>query len=99
MSECKKWPSPRGGLKSRRGVPLVTVIEVWNMDKIPITYIVADRYRGALYVGVTSDLIGRIYQHKNGLANGFTKRYSCKILVYYETHDMMEHAIIREKQS
>lgn len=53
---------------------------------------------GTLYIGVTSNLIQRVYQHKNGLMRGFTSRYACKILVYYELFDDMEHAILREKK-
>ena len=53
----------------------------------------------ALYIGVTSDLIKRVYEHKSGLyKNSFTGKYNCKILVYYEVFDAMEQAILREKQ-
>jgi putative endonuclease len=48
-------------------------------------------------VGVTSDLIKRIYEHKEGIIDGFTKKYGCKLLVFYELHDTMESAISREK--
>ena len=68
------------------------------MEKIPVVYIMASRYKGTLYVGVTSNLMGRVYQHKNGLAEGFTKKYDCKKLVYYEVCSTMEEAITREKQ-
>ena len=51
-----------------------------------------------LYTGVTSDLPGRIYQHREGLAEGFTKRYAIKWLVWFEEHEGMESAILREKQ-
>ena len=53
---------------------------------------------GTLYTGVTSDLIKRVYEHKNGDVSGFTKNYGCKRLVYYEMHETMENAIAREKQ-
>jgi putative endonuclease len=53
---------------------------------------------GTLYIGVTSDLIKRIYEHKNDLINGFTKRYNVHRLVWYEIHDSAESAITREKQ-
>jgi putative endonuclease len=66
--------------------------------KIPAVYIVSNRKNGALYVGVTSDLIRRIYEHKNHLVDGFTKKYDCINLMYYEIHDNMESAITREKQ-
>ena len=65
--------------------------------KQPAIYIMANKRNGTLYTGVTSNLIQRVYQHKNGLLSGFTKRYGCKLLVYYELFDDMENAIIREK--
>ena len=66
--------------------------------KIPAVYIVSNRKNGILYVGVTSDLIRRMYEHKNHLTDGFTKKYDCINLMYYEIHDNMESAITREKQ-
>lgn len=65
---------------------------------LPTVYIVANRKNGALYTGVTSDLAGRIYQHKQGEIKGFTAKYGCKSLVFYEVHSTMENAILREKQ-
>ena len=53
---------------------------------------------GTLYIGVTSSLIKRVYEHKNSLAEGFTKAYGVHLLVYYEVHQTMEAAIVREKQ-
>lgn len=53
---------------------------------------------GVLYTGVTSNIVQRVYQHKNDMVAGFTKRYSCKFLVHYELHETMESAILREKQ-
>lgn len=67
------------------------------MNKQPCVYILASRQNGTLYIGVTSDLIKRIWEHKNGLAEGFTKHYSVHDLVWYEVHDFMESAIKREK--
>src|ERR1041384_3216052 len=64
----------------------------------PAVYIMANRHNGTLYTGVTSDLPKRDYEHKNDLADGFTKKYKCHLLVYYEMHDTMESAILREKQ-
>ncbi len=58
----------------------------------------ANRRNGTLYTGVTSDLPKRNYEHKNGVVDGFTKKYGCHLLVYYEAHDTMESAILREKQ-
>ncbi len=53
---------------------------------------------GTLYIGVTSDLPRRKYQHQNDMAEGFTKKYGCHTLVYCEWHDTIEAAIVREKQ-
>ena len=61
-------------------------------------YILASRKNGTLYVGVTSDLIKRIYEHKQNIINGFTKKYSVHTLVYYEIHDDVRDAITRERQ-
>jgi len=61
-------------------------------------YIVCSKRNGTLYIGVTSDLIKRIYEHKNDLVDGFTKKYGIHRLVWYETHDSAESAITREKQ-
>jgi len=64
----------------------------------PAIYIVTNKRNGTLYTGVTSDLIQRISQHKNGVVSGFAKRYDCKQLVYYEQYEDMLIAIEREKQ-
>ena len=61
-------------------------------------YIMASGRNGTFYIGVTRDLIKRVYEHKNNMADGFTKRYEVHDLVYYEVHGSMEQAIIREKQ-
>jgi putative endonuclease len=66
--------------------------------KQPAVYIMTNKPRGTLYVGVTSDLIKRTYLHRNGLLDGFTKKYACKSLVFFEIHHTMESAILREKQ-
>jgi len=63
----------------------------------PCIYILASKKNGTLYVGVTSDLIKRVWQHKNDLTEGFTKKYAVHELVYYEIHETMESAIAREK--
>ena len=68
------------------------------MDKQPAIYILASDRIGTLYVGVTSDLIGRTWQHREHVVDGFTKRYGVTRLVWYELHDTMETAIAREKQ-
>ncbi|OGQ06737.1 MAG: endonuclease [Deltaproteobacteria bacterium RIFCSPLOWO2_12_FULL_40_28] len=66
--------------------------------KKPATYIIANKQNGTLYTGVTSNLIQRIYQHKNNMEESFTKKHDCKMLVYFESHNTMQQAIIREKQ-
>lgn len=61
-------------------------------------YLLASRRNGTLYIGVTSNLAARIWQHKTKAVPGFTARYGCDRLVYYEIHDSAEAAITREKQ-
>ena len=68
------------------------------MNKQPAVYILASKRNGTLYVGVTSDLVKRIWEHKNNMVEGFTKRYMVKQLVWYELHENMESAITREKR-
>jgi len=68
------------------------------MTKLPAAYIMASGRNGTLYTGVTSDLPKRTWQHREGLIEGFTKRYGCELLAWFERHDRMESAIIREKQ-
>ena len=65
--------------------------------KKPCVYMLASRPNGTLYIGVTSNLIQRIWQHKQGLAEGFTQKYQVKTLVWYEQHETMQTAIEREK--
>ena len=66
--------------------------------KQPVVYIVANKRNGIIYTGVTSNLVKRVYEHKYGLVAGFTKKYNCKLLVFYEIHEIMYTAITREKQ-
>ena len=66
--------------------------------KHPAVYLLASRYRGTLYVGVTSDLVQRIWQHRQGLVEGFTQRYGVHMLVWFEQHATMLDAIAREKR-
>lgn len=61
-------------------------------------YILFSKRNGTLYIGVTNDLVRRIYEHKNKLVNGFSKRYGVDKLGYYEIHQNIEEAIFREKQ-
>lgn len=66
--------------------------------KSPCVYILANKPNGTLYIGVTSDLVSRAWQHREGLAKGFSKTYELKRLVSFEWHETMPDAISREKQ-
>ena len=68
------------------------------MSKPGYVYIMASARNGTIYIGVTSDLPGRAYQHRNGLIAGFTRKYGCKLLVWYEAHDDIQDARLRELQ-
>ncbi|HEY5722595.1 MAG TPA: GIY-YIG nuclease family protein [Allosphingosinicella sp.] len=68
------------------------------MDRDPFVYILASGFRGTLYIGVTSDLAGRLWKHRSGTVPGFTARYSVHRLVYFEPSADMDSAIAREKQ-
>jgi len=68
------------------------------VNKQPAVYILASKRNGTLYTGVTSDLVKRIWEHKNDMVEGFTKRYGVDHLVWYELHENMESAILREKR-
>ena len=66
--------------------------------KQPCIYIITNRHNTTLYIGVTSNLVQRIYQHKNKLVKGFSARYNLNKLVYFEQFEDMDNAIIREKR-
>jgi putative endonuclease len=68
------------------------------LDRHPAVYILASKRNGTLYIGVTSDLVKRIWEHKNDFVAGFTKRYGIHTLVWYELHESMQSAIEREKK-
>jgi putative endonuclease len=68
------------------------------MTKHPAVYILASKRNGTLYIGVTSDLAKRVGEHKNDMVQGFSQRYRVHRLVWYEMHDSMESAIVREKR-
>ncbi|MFN6933890.1 MAG: GIY-YIG nuclease family protein [Tsuneonella sp.] len=67
-------------------------------DFQPTVYLMASARNGTLYIGVTSNLLQRIAQHREGTFGGFTAKYAVKCLVWFEQHNTMEHAIAREKQ-
>jgi putative endonuclease len=64
----------------------------------PCVYILASERNGTLYIGVTSDLVKRVWEHQSDFVDGFTKQYQVHTLVWYEIHENMESAITREKQ-
>ena len=66
--------------------------------KQPCVYIVANKRNGTLYTGVTSNLPKRAFEHRTGLVKGFSARYECKMLIWYELHETMVDAITRKKQ-
>ena len=68
------------------------------MNRQPAVYILASKRNGTLYIGVTSNLVKRIWEHKNNMVEGFTKRYTVHRLVWYELHESMESALTREKR-
>jgi putative endonuclease len=67
-------------------------------ERDPAVYIMASGFHGTIYTGVTSNLVQRIYQHREATLGGFTAEYGCKRLVWFEMHGTMESAIAREKQ-
>jgi putative endonuclease len=68
------------------------------MDRQPTVYLLASDRNGTLYLGVTSDLVARTWQHREHVVNGFTRKYGVTKLVWYELHTTMEMAILREKR-
>jgi putative endonuclease len=68
------------------------------MNKTYYVYMLASERNGTLYIGVTGDLLQRVYEHKNDIIEGFTKKYQVHRLVYFEAHRSVEEAILREKQ-
>jgi len=68
------------------------------MGRVFAVYMLASKRNGTLYIGVTSDVVKRVWQHREKFVEGFTERYSISRLVWYETHDDAETAIAREKQ-
>jgi putative endonuclease len=66
--------------------------------KRPCVYMMTNKRNGTIYAGVTSDLPKRAFEHREGLVKGFSKKYGCKMLIWYELHETMVGAITREKQ-
>ncbi len=67
-------------------------------SRTPCVYILASKRNGTLYTGVTSDLVRRVWEHRNDLVAGFSERYRTHLLVWFERHETMESAIVREKR-
>jgi putative endonuclease len=68
------------------------------VNKAGYVYIMASQHNGTLYIGVTSNLVQRVHQHRNGLIEGFTKKYDCKFLVWFQAFDDLDEARRRELQ-
>ena len=82
-----------------RGIPSPSFLRRQeSRTKMYYVYILASKRNGTLYIGVSNDLVRRVYEHKNDLIDGFTKQYSVHDLVYFEQHQVVEEAILREKQ-
>ena len=79
-------------------IPAKAGIQDASVNKPPAVYILASKRNGTLYIGVTSELVKRVWEHKNNIVEGFTKRYNVHRLVWYELHESMESAITREKR-
>ena len=89
-----------GAISSESGNPVELIPSLYlggAMDRQPCVYILTNIHNGTLYIGVTSDLPKRIWQHKNKVIEGFTKKYGVDRLVWYEAHESMDSAIRREK--
>ena len=67
-------------------------------EKFPCVYLIASKPDGVIYLGVNSDIVKRVWQHKNAFVDGFSKKYHVHVLVWFEPHQGMESAILREKR-
>jgi putative endonuclease len=92
----RRPPLPVNRIKGR-DLLLTSAVLGWATVKEPCVYLLASRREGTLYVGVTSNLVERVFEHRNDLRAGFTSEYSVHRLVWFEKHDFMESAIRREK--
>ena len=93
------WNQHRGDTTPKVVIPTkVGSQKVAMSRREPAVYIMASRRNGTLYTGVTCDLARRAWEHQQGLVEGFTKKYKVHLLVYYEYHDDMYSAIVREKR-
>ena len=76
----------------------MSLLHAMESDRLPCVYILARASHSTLYTGVTPHLLGRIHQHREGRIRGFAQRYGIKRLVWFEVHETMEQAIVREKR-
>ena len=95
--EVRRTKAPPGFAQGIESVPFLMDFTIEREMKLPCVYILASKRNGTLYLGVTSNLVQRIWQHKNDYVEGFTKRYGVHTLVWFEPHESMESAIAREK--
>ena len=105
----KRWDDGLGRRDDRVGfgfatpvfllvTPAYAGVQLWiSSMKLPCVYILASRRQGTLYIGVTSDLLKRVWEHRNDAVASFTSRYGVHDLVWHEVHETMESAIAREK--
>src|SRR5213594_1066688 len=97
-SQCHLCHCKEPRLLSLRGTQRRSNLKRTFMKKHYYFYIMTNKWNTALYAGVTSDLIRRVYEHREKLVDGFTKKYNITKLVYYVVFNDIEHAILREKQ-
>ena len=89
---------PCGGRGPDPGWRLSNSTVILRLMKAGYVYIMASQRNGTPYIGVTSDLVNRVWEHRTGMVRGFTKRHGCKLLVWYEAYDDLEEARRRELQ-
>ena len=85
-------------MPAKAGIHIREKVGVMKASMRPCVYILASKRNGTLYVGVTNDVVRRVWEHKNNVVEGFTKKYGVHDLVYFELHETMPDAILREKQ-
>ena len=85
-------------MPAEAGIHGVATLDGADTMKSPCVYIMASKRNGTLYIGVTSDVVRRAWEHKSDAIDGFTKKYGVHLLVYYEMHASMPDAILREKR-